>query len=303
LADIFISYSKQEPGPTEALAADVEMLGYTTWWDTSLLPGERFPSKIRLELEAAKVVIVIWSESSVKSEWVYAEAQLAQALSKLITVHVPGLDLSKVPLPFGARHIELVTNRSKLYAALEMFGVKPSSAAPTEDAEELYQIALDYDKNKLYAESMPLYRKAAEMGHAGALCRLGSGYYLGQGVPEDNFEAQRLLRRAADLGNPKAREILAEVTRVIAMKSANDLMESEAADLRAKLAVSRAQEAKLESMLPLAERAQKGDADAAYEVACTLEETGSLEVARGWYRTAAQLGHTKAAEALRRLGG
>jgi hypothetical protein len=47
MADVFISYSQKDPEPTKALAADLEALGYTTWWDTSLLPGECFPDKIR----------------------------------------------------------------------------------------------------------------------------------------------------------------------------------------------------------------------------------------------------------------
>lgn len=132
MADIFISYSKHEPELTTQLAAELEALGYTTWWDTSLLPGERFPDKIRHELEAATVVIVIWSATSVKSEWVYAEAKLAQELGKLITVHAPSCDIKSIPLPFGARHVEPVSNRSKLYTALKSYGLNNNVLGKTE---------------------------------------------------------------------------------------------------------------------------------------------------------------------------
>jgi hypothetical protein len=135
MADVFISYSRKDPEPTKALAADLEARGYTTWWDTSLLPGERFPDKIRQELEAAKVVIVIWSENSVKSTWVQAEAHFAQSENKLITVCVPGFDVRKVPLPYNVVNIEEVTNREKIYAALVQFNVKAkaltSAPSPT----------------------------------------------------------------------------------------------------------------------------------------------------------------------------
>jgi TIR domain len=57
MADIFISYSKKHAQLTEDLARDLEAEGYTTWWDTSLLPGDMFfPQTIRTEIEAAKPV-------------------------------------------------------------------------------------------------------------------------------------------------------------------------------------------------------------------------------------------------------
>lgn len=126
MADIFISYSKHDPEPTKALATELEVLGYTTWWDTSLLPGERFPDKIRQELEAAAAVIVIWSDASAKSEWVQSEAQLAQALGKLITVHVSGFDLKKIPMPFNTRHTEPIENRAKIYLAIRQYIFRPN---------------------------------------------------------------------------------------------------------------------------------------------------------------------------------
>jgi hypothetical protein len=37
MANIFISYSKQDPEYTKALAADLEVRGYSVWRDTSLM--------------------------------------------------------------------------------------------------------------------------------------------------------------------------------------------------------------------------------------------------------------------------
>lgn len=74
-----------------SLARDLEAVGYTTWWDTSLLPGEEFQVEIMRELDTARAVIVIWTESSVNSRWVSAEALRADAQNKLITVHDAGL--------------------------------------------------------------------------------------------------------------------------------------------------------------------------------------------------------------------
>jgi TIR domain len=118
VADVFISYSKREPQYTIDLARDLEARGYTTWWDTSLLPGDKFAQKIGEELSKAKVVIVIWSRSSVESSWVQAEAYLADEQNKLVTLKSPDLDARLIPLPYNIRHASLVTDRNAIYAAL-----------------------------------------------------------------------------------------------------------------------------------------------------------------------------------------
>ena len=118
MADIFISYSKRDPQLTIALAKDLEAQGYTTWWDTSLLPGDEFPEKIRQELNKAKAVIVIWTPASIASSWVQAEALIANEQNKLITLRSDDLDPRSIPLPYNIRHAALHTNRTSIYAAL-----------------------------------------------------------------------------------------------------------------------------------------------------------------------------------------
>jgi TPR repeat protein len=54
------------------------------------------------------------------------------------------------------------------------------------------------------AEAVRLYRKAADLGNALAMNNLGNMYARGQGVAMDEAEAVRLYRQAADLGNSTA---------------------------------------------------------------------------------------------------
>ena len=93
-----------------------------------MLPGDEFPDLIKSKIDSAKVVIVIWTANSVKSQWVRAEAARGDQQGKLITVHAPGVDFKDIPLPFNTRH-EAVTNR-KLYAALLGRGVAPVTRSP-----------------------------------------------------------------------------------------------------------------------------------------------------------------------------
>lgn len=130
MADIFISYSKAYRALTEALAKDLEARGHSVWWDTELVPGERFRVVIEREIDAAKAVIVIWSPASVTSEWVEAEANRARAQNKLITVRTSDLKYTDIPSPFGGRHCDLVKEREKIYAALARFGLVQSADHP-----------------------------------------------------------------------------------------------------------------------------------------------------------------------------
>ena len=108
MADVFISYSKQAPQPTRDLARDLEERGFTVWWDTELLAGDEFHDKIKEEITAAKIVIVIWSPASIKSSWVQAEASLASGQNKLLTVCTPDIDVREVPLPFNMLYTEKI---------------------------------------------------------------------------------------------------------------------------------------------------------------------------------------------------
>jgi hypothetical protein len=89
MADIFISYAKAERPLALKLAAMLEAEGWKTWWDTSLIPGDDFRNEIMTELGRARAVIVIWTDASIKSDWVRSEAGRAQADRKLIPVKLP----------------------------------------------------------------------------------------------------------------------------------------------------------------------------------------------------------------------
>lgn len=334
MADIFISYSKQEPEPTKALAADLEALGYTTWWDTRMLPSDGFfPQKIKDELTAAKAVIVIWGEASVTSEWVYAEAQMAKRLGKLITVQTPSLDIAEIPLPFGAQHIEPITNRTKIYAALKAWGVKPQSGEatpatndtepPREDAEALFKRGRDYyygyGEKRDYLEALRFFRMAAEMNHPRAINTLGVMYANGQGVAKNKTEAVRLYRKAADMGHAKAITNLSWMYR-----NGWGVLKDEAEAVRLYRKAAKMGDANAITCLGVMYRngrgvekneakaarlyrkaAEMGNKVGAYNLGDCYERgmgvTKSLENARRWYQKAADLGDPDAAEALERL--
>jgi hypothetical protein len=125
MADVFISYAKADRPLALKLAAMLEAEGWKTWWDTSLIPGDDFRNEIMTELGRARAVIVIWTDASVKSDWVRSEAGRAQADRKLIPVKLEHLTYKDLPPPFDVLHTENVTEDDKIKAAVVAQLAKP----------------------------------------------------------------------------------------------------------------------------------------------------------------------------------
>jgi len=103
MADLFISYSRHDRERIERLAAVLEHAGWSVWWDRRLLAGDSFDKVIETAIGEARGVIVAWSEHSVASDWVRAEAAFAVEEGKLIPVR---LDATGPPLRF--RHVQTI---------------------------------------------------------------------------------------------------------------------------------------------------------------------------------------------------
>ena len=100
MADVFISYKREEREKARAVAEAVARKGYTVWWDVDLLSGERFAKEIETVLRKAKAAIVLWSEKSIQSHWVLEEAELARSLDIIVPVL-----LDDILPPFGFRNL------------------------------------------------------------------------------------------------------------------------------------------------------------------------------------------------------
>jgi len=140
VADIFISYSKKHRPLTERIAAllerqqvagpDGKPLPLTVWWDTGLKSGDSFHREIAREIDAARAVVVIWSEGAVASDWVYAEAQRGATQRKLVPLRDPSLEFNRIPLPYSAFHIDAADNDDAIIASV----MARLGGAPSEDA-------------------------------------------------------------------------------------------------------------------------------------------------------------------------
>jgi len=132
MADIFISYARADRTRAERLAQALATAG---WWDREIPPGRSFDEVIEEALSNARCVIVIWSEVSVRSEWVKTEA--ADAAQRRILVPILA-DGARIPLEFRRiqsaafdRWDDPAANRDwpQLNAAVKtLIGARPAAA-------------------------------------------------------------------------------------------------------------------------------------------------------------------------------
>ena len=97
MASVFLSYSREDAGKAEAVAAALEQLGHSVWWDRQVQVGSRFSQEIDQALQRCEAVVVLWSRSSVVSAWVQDEAAEGRDSGRLVPVVI---DDSKPPLGF-----------------------------------------------------------------------------------------------------------------------------------------------------------------------------------------------------------
>jgi len=101
MADIFISYAREDRDVAERLAGSLETYGWSVFWDRRTPAGRRFRDYIAEELDAAHCVVTLWSPHGIASHWVCEESD--EALNRGILVPVR---IGQVTPPLGFRSIQ-----------------------------------------------------------------------------------------------------------------------------------------------------------------------------------------------------
>jgi hypothetical protein len=97
MEDIFISYASEDREQARRFAEAFSARGWSVWWDRHIVPGEAFDTRIEQALDAARCVVVLWSASSVASEWVRNEAAVGAERGVLVPAMIEPV---KLPLEF-----------------------------------------------------------------------------------------------------------------------------------------------------------------------------------------------------------
>jgi len=99
MPDIFISYAHEDQERVRLIVQELEKR-WSVFWDRKIPPGKTWEDSIGKALEESPCVLVVWSHSSVQSDWVKEEADVARKRDTLVP-----LFLDTVEPPMGFRRI------------------------------------------------------------------------------------------------------------------------------------------------------------------------------------------------------
>jgi hypothetical protein len=137
MADLFISYAREDKARVAVLVNLLEKQGWSIFWDPEIPPGARWRGHLTRALEEARCVVVVWSEHSIASDWVIEEADDAKDREILVPVL-----LDAVRPPPGFRVIQ----------AADLSGWRNGISSPAMSSF-LAAIAMVLDKVKVKKES------------------------------------------------------------------------------------------------------------------------------------------------------
>ena len=86
MADVFISYKREDRPRVEALNALLIDLELTAWFDAGIEVGAAWEARIMEEAEAAAAMIVCWTFAATASPWVRREAEIGLRRGVLVPI-------------------------------------------------------------------------------------------------------------------------------------------------------------------------------------------------------------------------
>jgi hypothetical protein len=101
MADIFLSYAREDETRARALADALELRGWSIFWDRRIPHGRNFRNHIEDQLGSARCIVVLWSKASLASQFVLDEPTEGQNDGRL----VPAL-IEAVRQPLGFRGLQ-----------------------------------------------------------------------------------------------------------------------------------------------------------------------------------------------------
>jgi hypothetical protein len=105
---VYLSYSRPDIVIAEVIAKRLESVGIRVFRDNEISVGESWESKIQSKLTEADLVIVLWTEASVISPLVKAEADFAVRQDKLFPIL---LEPAEIPIQFAKFNTLRITSQ------------------------------------------------------------------------------------------------------------------------------------------------------------------------------------------------
>lgn len=175
MAKVFLSYDHEDQRRAASVATALEKAGHSVWWDRHIEGGAEYNNAIEIAVEDSDVVVVLWSERSVRSAWVRDEAAEGRDSGKLVPV---ALDSAKPPMGFRQfQTIDLSGSRGSQNRSLEQLLKRIETLTQGEAKPRLAPTMAKPD-----SIHMPIGRKAiAGIGGLILLLTAGAGAWIVMG--------------------------------------------------------------------------------------------------------------------------
>ncbi len=101
--DVFVSYKAEDRKRLIPLVEALEAEGFNVWWDQHIDGGANWRDEIESHLDAAKVVVVVWSRRTIGPEGRFVRDEAGQAQE---AGHYLPITIDKVRPPLGFREVQ-----------------------------------------------------------------------------------------------------------------------------------------------------------------------------------------------------
>jgi hypothetical protein len=105
MSDVFVSYKREDEARVYPLVTALEQSGLSVWWDRSVPGSVAWRRHIETALDAARSVIVVWTEGSAGPEGAFVHEEASRAMARGVLVPIR---LDDVPPPLGFGEIQTI---------------------------------------------------------------------------------------------------------------------------------------------------------------------------------------------------
>lgn len=170
-ANVFVSYSREDRGKVLPIIQALEKAGLTVWWDGLLEAGTVFLQTTEQALDKADIVFVVWTKTSVHSNWVRDEATSGRETGRLVPITIDG----SLP-PLGFRQFQV--------ADLSEWRENPDAPEFHNVIQSIWSMLNQQSSPQRFSatpvKSAPLTRRNALIGGGAAIVVAGSGIFAWQ---------------------------------------------------------------------------------------------------------------------------
>ncbi len=96
MADIFLSYSREDSGRADAMVQALKAVGWSVWFDRYTPTARKWANILESELERARCVVMLWSDHAMDSDWVRKEGIAGLDRAVLVPVRIRESDIPDV---------------------------------------------------------------------------------------------------------------------------------------------------------------------------------------------------------------